>query len=196
MKKNFMTFLNEALEGETFSPTGISDENQSKDEEKQELGAKPSEEAADEADAEKEQEKNETEDEPENEKDAEKKEEAESLAAKSKARKKKIKAIRDHFIEEFNQENEGKTRLKISAYEPYSDFIKSIKVTYEIDPEEIYLDKDKYEDGAAWLELNDIFFKDINSVAANNGIKRIEWKRDDNSRFGNLILSDRLEESL
>ena len=187
--KTFLDMINEKLEDESFSPTEISDDNEKTDEETQDSGTEETN-------------KDKSPDEPankeeENPADEEaKKEEEKSLVALSKARKKKIKEIRDRFIEEFNAENEGKTRLKIAAYEPFNDFIKSIKVTYEIDPEEIYLAKDKYDDGDAWLELNDIFFKDINSVASKLGIKRIEWKRDDDARFGNLILSDKLEKSI
>ncbi len=189
-------FISEADGDETFSPTEIAEKDAEKEvSEKDETEG----EGEGEVDRPKEAESKPESDEKDEEKpkeDDKNKQEDESIVAKSKARKKKIRAIRDQFIEDFNAENEGKTRLKILAYEPYTDFIKSIKVTYEIDPEEIYLDKDKYSDGNAWLELNDVFFKDINAVAVKNGIKRIEWKRDDDSRFGNLILSDRLEESL
>ena len=103
---------------------------------------------------------------------------------------KEYKKVRDDLISTFNSENEDVSKIRLASYEPFPTYIKSIKVVMEVDKEEPYLDKEKYNDGTTSIDLNDIFYNDVLSVAKKLGVKDIEWKSDDDTKFGVIVLED------
>ena len=100
----------------------------------------------------------------------------------------RLKEIRDKVVEKFNTENEQKSRIVLKAYEPFSTYIRSFKVTYLVDEEEPYLDKEAYATGKSKPELNESFFKEIRAIAKEFDVDDVEWKSDDEAYFGTLVI--------
>ena len=76
----------------------------------------------------------------------------------------------------------------MKAYEPFSTYIRSFKVTYLVDEEEPYLDKEAYATGKSKPELNESFFKEIRAIAKEFDVDDVEWKSDDEAYFGTLVI--------
>jgi len=91
---------------------------------------------------------------------------------------------RDELIEKFNEENSDSTIIKLIPYEKTPDYSKAFKVTVDVSPEEIYLDRPAYLRGKSPIEVTEIFYRDLSKMASTIGIKRIEWRSDDEGKFG------------
>lgn len=113
---------------------------------------------------------------------------------KDEAKDKKKKSIeemknreiekRDELIEKFNTDNSDSTIIKLIPYEKTPDYSKAFKVTVDVSPEEIYLDRPAYLRGKSPIEVTEIFYRDLSKMASSVGIKRIEWRSDDEGTFG------------
>ena len=98
---------------------------------------------------------------------------------------KRIQSAIEILLEEFQTDGNSSTRVRLSQYiKPDGTRTRAILVSYEVEPEEIYLDRDFYEDGEVELKLNDIFYNDLDSICKKVGIESIEWKMVDGKFVG------------
>lgn len=117
--------------------------------------------------------------------------EEESLSVEDK----EIRGNRDKLIDKFNDTNSDSTYIKLVAYEEDEKCKHcSFKVAMTVDPEEIYLDRSKYNDGEAKLELNKIFYKDIESMVKELGIDGIKWTSKGDEMIGIIGAKDEPED--
>ena len=115
------------------------------------------------------------------EKEEEEKEEEEK--PKEDSSKKSNKKARDTLISKFNKENQNISKIKLVALEDENETENGFRVSYQIDTEEIYLNKEKYDKGLGYIELNEVFINDLDSMARQLGIS-IQWKKDDTGKYG------------
>lgn len=117
----------------------------------------------------------------------------ENFSQKSKQERK----ARDELINKFNRENE-ESSIKLISFNPDVDNKKDFsmfKVIMILDPEEIFLDKDKYESGNATIYLNQVFTNELRSIAKQLGIDDIKWTQDENGgKYGKINIWTKEEE--
>lgn len=95
---------------------------------------------------------------------------------------------RDELVDTFNEENKDSTIVELIPYEKTPDYSKAFKVTLNISPEDIYLDRSKYAKGKTEIEITDIFYNDVAKIASGLGIKRVEWRNNEDGKFGVIVL--------
>jgi hypothetical protein len=93
----------------------------------------------------------------------------------------------DRLIRSFNTLND-KTPFFLSKYQPSEDFYKSFCVCLSISDKLIYFDKELYEEGKAKLELNDLFYSELKTIAKEHGISSIRWEESEDAKYGIIEL--------
>lgn len=91
------------------------------------------------------------------------------------------------FIKHFNHMNNN-TPFFLAPYTPDDKFYRSFTVCMEVTNSMIYFDREKYETGMTHLELNDAFYADLRRVAKDNGISRISWDANEDTKYGSIEL--------
>jgi len=99
----------------------------------------------------------------------------------------------NELIELFNdsKDNKERTNIKLKRFKGEDDNYKSFMVVYDVpEDKEIYLDGEKYLKGEVDIGLNDIFYNDLQSIAKDVGISKINWKTQDGVNFGTIELKE------
>jgi hypothetical protein len=88
---------------------------------------------------------------------------------------------------EFNSKNE-KTPYNLFVYAPSDEHFKSFKIGFETDDTMIYFDNSDYDEGKVDLKFNDVFYGELDAIAKDVGIRRIEWSDNDEGVYGTITL--------
>ena len=108
-------------------------------------------------------------------------------AAELESDKQIYKDALSDLINAFNAKNE-KTPYNMFVYAPTEDHYKSFKVGFEIDDTMIYFDNGEYDEGKVDLKFNDVFYGELDALAKEAGIRRIEWSDDDDGVYGTITV--------